>query len=118
VVGPCLCGSACWNCCSDFAGFRDLVATLALVAEIVNARFQGPGSSAMEVYKTETRKVIKRFLRNHLSFDHCIQALDAALGRLIPRMNQEDFPALRALMLANNEIVMSEMERRTPTCAL
>jgi hypothetical protein len=66
----------------------------------------------MEVYKRETQKTIKRFLRFHLSFGGCIHALDAALARLIPRMNPEDLPALRALMLANNEIVVKEMKRR------
>lgn len=71
----------------------------------------------MEVYKTETRKVIKRFLHYHLSFDGCIHALDAALGRLIPRMAQEDLPVLRTLVLANNEIVMKEMERRREMAA-
>jgi hypothetical protein len=71
----------------------------------------------MEVYQTETRKVIKRFLHYHLSFDGCIHALDAALGRLIPRMPQEELPALRVLILANNEIVMKEMERRREMAA-
>ncbi len=66
----------------------------------------------MEAYKSETQKVIKRFLHFHLSDGGCTHALDAALARLIPRMHQEDLPALRALMLANNEIVMKEMERR------
>lgn len=66
----------------------------------------------METYKTETRKVIKRFLHFHVSFGGCVHALDAALSRLIPRMHPEDLPALRALMLANNEIMMKEMERR------
>ena len=66
----------------------------------------------MEVYKTETRKVIKRFLHHQLSFRGCIHGLDAALSRFIPRMHAEDLPALRSLMSANNETVMKEMERR------
>jgi hypothetical protein len=66
----------------------------------------------MEVYKTETRKVISRFLHYHLSFDACIHALDAALSRFIPRVSPEDLPELRTLMLANHENVMQEMERR------
>jgi hypothetical protein len=56
------------------------------------------------------------FLRYQLSFANCISALDAALARLIPRLDQGQYPAqmiaLRAVMLANNEIVMEEMERR------
>ena len=66
----------------------------------------------MEVYKTETRKVMKRFLHYHLSFNACIHALDAALSGFIPRMQQEDIPELRTLILANHETMMKEMERR------
>jgi hypothetical protein len=68
----------------------------------------------MEVYKRETQEVIKRFLGHRLSFPDCIAALDAALARFIPRLTDEQLDALRALMLANNEIVMKEMERRGP----
>jgi hypothetical protein len=66
----------------------------------------------MEAYESETRAVIERFLRNELSFPDCIAALDAALADLIPRLTGEQLAPLRALMLANNEIVMKEMERR------
>jgi hypothetical protein len=56
------------------------------------------------------------FLRHQLSFANCISALDAAFARLIPTLDQGQYPAqmiaLRAVMLANNEIVMEEMERR------
>ena len=68
----------------------------------------------MEVYKRETQEVIKRFLGHRLSFPDCIDAVDAALARFIPRLTDEQLDALRALMLANNEIVMKEMERGGP----
>jgi len=68
----------------------------------------------MERYKHETHEVIERFLRHELSFPDCIAALDAALADLIPRLTSEQLDPLRALMLANNEIVMKEMERRGP----
>ena len=68
----------------------------------------------MEAYKSETQKVIKLFLAHRISFPDCIAALDAALARFIPKMHREELPALRALMLANNERVMKEMERRPP----
>jgi len=68
----------------------------------------------MEAYKSETRKVIKRFLSHKLSFPDCIAALDSALARLTPRMHREELPALRAVILANNERAMKEMERRRP----
>jgi hypothetical protein len=66
----------------------------------------------MEVYKTETREVLSRFLRRRLSFPDCIAALDAALAGVLPRLQPSELSALREVMLANNDIVMKEMERR------
>ena len=68
----------------------------------------------MEVYKRETQEVIRRFLARRLSFPQCIATLDAALAGLVPRLAGEELMNLRAVMLANNEIVMKEMERRGP----
>jgi CRP/FNR family cyclic AMP-dependent transcriptional regulator len=68
----------------------------------------------MEVYKSETREVIKRFLSRRLSFDHCVAALDAALADLTSRATSEQVAALRPLILENNNIVRKEMERRGP----
>ena len=61
----------------------------------------------MEVYKRETREVIKRFLNHRLGFPDCIAALDVALANLAPRL-------AGALILENNNMVMKEMERRGP----
>ena len=69
---------------------------------------------AMEAYEATTRDVIARFLDHKLGFADCIAALDAALADLIPRLTTEQLSHLRAVMLANNEIVMKEMERRGP----
>jgi hypothetical protein len=66
----------------------------------------------MEVYKSETKEVLSRFLGRRLSFPDCIAALDAALAGLLPRLQPEELPALRELMMSNNAIVMKEMERR------
>jgi hypothetical protein len=66
----------------------------------------------MEVYKRETQEIIRKFLARKLSFPECIAALDAALASLVPTMRHEDLDAHRSLMMANNEIVMKEMERR------
>ena len=67
----------------------------------------------MEVYKSETKEVLNRFLHRRLKFPQCIAALDAALAGLIPDLRHEQLDELRAVMLANNEIVMKEMERRS-----
>ena len=66
----------------------------------------------MEVYKSETREVIKRFLDHRLSFPDCIAALDAAVADLTTRLTGEQIAPLRALMLENNNKVMKEMARR------
>jgi hypothetical protein len=66
----------------------------------------------VEVYKSETREVIRRFRAHRLSFPEFIAALDAALAGLVFTLAPEDVDALRAQILANNEIVMQEMERQ------
>ena len=66
----------------------------------------------MDSYRRETRRIIDRFLDHRLSFPECIAALDAALAEFMSRFNPDQLADVRALMLANNEIVMKEMERR------
>ena len=66
----------------------------------------------MEVYKRETKAVIKRFRNRRLSFADCMAGLDAALAGLTSRLPGEKIAPLRALIMENNDIVMKEMERR------
>ena len=66
----------------------------------------------MEVYKRETEEIIRRFLKRQLSFPDCVAALDAALAGLLP-LEPSQYDEVRAVMLANNDIVMDEMARRT-----
>jgi len=66
----------------------------------------------VEVYKSETQEVIRRFLGHQLSFPACVCALDAAIAGLIPRLTGDQLPLLRALMLANSETVKYEMRKR------
>jgi CRP/FNR family cyclic AMP-dependent transcriptional regulator len=68
----------------------------------------------MEVFKRETREIIKRFFDHRLSLHECLDALDAALSDLAPRLTDEQIDSLRPLILENNNIVMKEMERRGP----
>ena len=76
------------------------------------ARPNGILRSSIEVYERETDEIVKRFLSGRVSFPDCIAALDAALAALVPTLTGEDIRRLRVVMLANNEIVMSEMQRR------
>lgn len=66
----------------------------------------------MEVYKSETREVIGRFLHYRLNYANCICSLDAAVAALIPRLQCKDLPVLRGLMVVDHEKVMKEMKRR------
>jgi hypothetical protein len=68
--------------------------------------------AAVGAYEHRTREVIELFLNDCITFPECIAALDAALAALIPSLSGEQLPRLRLVMLANNEIVMKEMERR------
>ena len=79
----------------------------------------------MDVYENETREVIRRFLDRRISFPDCIAMLDAALSSLIQRPQTAtamvkrsgslDLAEIRAIMLANNDVVMDEMARRKLT---
>jgi len=66
----------------------------------------------MEVYKKQTQKIAKSFLGHQTTFPECISALDAALVRFSKRRGHVEFPAIQAVLLANNETVMQEMEKR------
>jgi hypothetical protein len=66
----------------------------------------------MEAYERDTKAVIDRFLRHDLSFPECIAALDAALTDFMPSMTGDEIARVRVVMLANNEIVVKEMEQR------
>ena len=66
----------------------------------------------MEIYRKQTQKIIKSFLDREIAFPECIAALDHALARRIQTLLPEELLNLRAVMLANNETVMKEMEKR------
>jgi hypothetical protein len=66
----------------------------------------------VEIYKSETREVVRRFIARRISYQECIAGLDAALAALIPELPSDQMDALRTIMLANNDMVMKEMERR------
>jgi len=66
----------------------------------------------MNVFKRETKEVVDSFLLHQISFAECLIALDDALARLMRRSPKENSSVLRDLMLANNALVMREMERR------
>ena len=66
----------------------------------------------MEVYKKQTQKIVKSFLDHQMAFPECISTLDAALVRFIKRRGHGESPAIKTVLLANNDTVMQEMEKR------
>ena len=66
----------------------------------------------MDVFKRETKEIVGCFLLHQISFAECLISLDDALASLMRRHPKENSPALCDLMLANNALVMREMERR------
>jgi hypothetical protein len=84
--------------------------------QFLTAAIRDPGvyfSPAVEVFKNETREIIRRFLAHRLTFAGCIASLDEAFSDVSSRASADQIESLRAITLANNELVMIEMERRT-----
>ena len=49
----------------------------------------------MEVYKRETKEILKRYAERKISHQECIAALDAVLNGLISTLTPSDIPLLR-----------------------
>jgi hypothetical protein len=63
--------------------------------------------------KLESAGILNRFMDGHIDFPEYIAATDATFANALPRFTGQDIPQLRAVMLANHDIVMEEMVRRT-----
>jgi hypothetical protein len=72
----------------------------------------------VDAYRRETYVIIRRFVEGRISHEECKSALEAALAELIPRLRNEPVQALVAVIRANNDVVMDEIERRSRTTAL
>jgi hypothetical protein len=66
----------------------------------------------MEVYKSETSEILRRYRAGEITRRACINALDAAVAGLVPRLRPKDVPALRALLEANNKALVEEAKKR------
>jgi hypothetical protein len=67
----------------------------------------------VEVYKQETRELIRRFLMRQLSLPNCVAGLDAALAGLLLKLQANQLDEVRAVMRANNHQIMAEMASRS-----
>lgn len=64
----------------------------------------------MELYRAETREILKRFFEDRISRTECIAALDSALVALIPELDPVDLPAVQAT-LAETYRMLAENSR-------
>lgn len=55
----------------------------------------------MELYRDETREILKRFFEDRISRPECIDALDCALLAAIPHLNPADLPAVQSILIEN-----------------
>jgi hypothetical protein len=65
----------------------------------------------MEVYKSETREILRRFRSGRLSYPECVAALDSALAALVPRLTDGQLEELRAVLAANHEEMLLQRNR-------
>jgi hypothetical protein len=55
----------------------------------------------MEVYRSETLEILRRFRDDRISRVECIDALDSALLAVIPELDPADLPAVQAILAEN-----------------
>jgi hypothetical protein len=66
----------------------------------------------VEVYKRETREIIRRFMSHQINHAECIAGLDAAVAALVPALTSGQIMPLRAHMQESYRIVEEEAARR------
>lgn len=65
----------------------------------------------MEVYKAETKEILRRYLEEQITYPASVAALDAALAGVLPRMRPENLEEVQSIVRANNE-VLGELKRQ------
>jgi len=66
----------------------------------------------MEVFKSETREILRRYLTGEIGCEDCVTSLDAAVAGLISFLKPEDLPEVVAVMNENTATLATEMKRR------
>ncbi|HEY4088340.1 MAG TPA: hypothetical protein VGM43_20550 [Bryobacteraceae bacterium] len=67
----------------------------------------------MDVYRDETREILKRFREDRISRSACVDALDCALLAAIPELDPAEFSAVQAI-LAENYRYLAEIDETKP----
>jgi hypothetical protein len=59
----------------------------------------------MEVYRAETKEILRRFAAGHITYQQSLVALNAALAGFLPAMNRNDLEEVQSITQANNRIL-------------
>jgi hypothetical protein len=57
----------------------------------------------MELYKSETREILRRYKERRITRGECTSALDAAATAVVPRLRSDQLQELLAAMKANED---------------
>jgi hypothetical protein len=76
------------------------------------------GCMACEQYEARTRSIVDYFVAGRIDFVDCVQGLDAALNHAVKALTTEELPRLQAAMMANQERILSAIERQRPRSAI
>jgi hypothetical protein len=68
----------------------------------------------MEVYKAETREILRRYRAGKITRSTCITALDAAIAGLEPFLATDQLKTLHASMKSTHEALPKEAKRGKP----
>jgi hypothetical protein len=69
----------------------------------------------MDVYRAETREILRRFFFRRITHQECVAGLDAALAGVFPRLTVADLPAMQFEVDANHQRVAAEQRLRQPS---
>ncbi len=66
----------------------------------------------MKRYERATRKIIELFLEGRISLPECRAALSVAFADVFARLDDRYLDSLRLLLMANEDILIKEIQRR------
>ena len=66
----------------------------------------------MQVYEQKAQEILDRFTEGKMSAEECLTALDSALADLVRRHKGKKIQNLRAMALANHELVTRIVKQR------
>lgn len=65
----------------------------------------------MEVYRSETREILKRFSEHRISRAECVDALDCALLAAVPHLAPADLREVLATLAENSRMLSGNLRK-------